>query len=279
MGRSSGLLRERRLQKILEEVRAKGQVNVSELSRHFGVSEVTIRRDLKELARRNLLHRIHGGALPASPLAPEPPVVQRLAQERRWKQAIGRAAANLVHDGESVFLGSGSTTTYVAHYFRTRHQLTVVTNALTVSLVLASVPDITLVVTGGMMRASELSLIGHIAENALREVRVDKVIMGIRALDVEAGLTNDYLPEVMTDRAIIEMADDIIVVADHTKFGKVASAFVAPIDKVTTIVTDTRVPPEMVAQLQARGIRVIQAEPDEESALDIPLPSLLNGLR
>jgi DeoR/GlpR family transcriptional regulator of sugar metabolism len=119
---------------------------------------------------------------------------------------------------------------------------------------LASAEGVTVVITGGMMRPSELSLVGHIAEQSLREVRVDKVILGIRAISLEAGITNDYLPEVMTDRTIIEMAPELIVVADHTKFGKIASAYVAPVDCITTPLT----------RLKHTGIRVIVAEADRK---------------
>lgn len=256
---SDAVFREERLQKILSLAQELGRVSVAEMSHRFGVSEATIRRDLRELAARGLLHRTHGGAvLPALP--PEPPVVHRMLDQQEAKEKIGRAAASLVRDGESVFLGSGSTTAYVARNLVGRNNLTVVTNALNIASLLASAEGITVVLTGGYMRASELSLVGHIAEQSLREVRVDKVIIGMRAVSLEHGLTNDYLPEVMTDRAIIEMSDEIILVADHTKFGKVASAYVAPIERVTTIVTDPDLDAETVGALERMGIHVILAE-------------------
>jgi DeoR/GlpR family transcriptional regulator of sugar metabolism len=111
-----------------------------------------------------------------------------------------------------------------------------------------------------MMRASELSLVGHIAEQSLHEVRVDKVILGMRTISLEAGMTNDYLPEVMTDRMIIEMAPELIVVADHTKFGKVASAYIAPVERITTLVTDVEIDPSLLRRLREAGLRVIVAE-------------------
>jgi DeoR/GlpR family transcriptional regulator of sugar metabolism len=126
----------------------------------------------------------------------------------------------------------------------------VVTNALNVATELASAQGVTVVVTGGMMRASELSLVGHITEQSLREVRVDKVILGMRAISLEEGMTNDYLPEVMTDRTIIEMARELIVVADHSKFGKVASAYVAPVERITTLVTDASTDPGQLVFLE-----------------------------
>jgi DeoR/GlpR family transcriptional regulator of sugar metabolism len=256
-------LKEERHQRIVETVRQNRQVTVAELSCTFGVSDVTIRRDLRELAAQGVLRRAHGGAIAAVPAPPEHPIVQRMSQAETCKACIGRSAAALVSDGESVFIGSGSTAAYVVRNLVSRKDLTVVTNALTVATELATATDVTVVVTGGMMRPSELSLVGHITEQALREVRVDKVLIGMRAISLEAGMTNDYLPEVMTDRTIIEMAPELIVVADHTKFGKVASAYVAPVQRITTLVTDAAADPEVLAPLEELGIRVLVA-PDEE---------------
>ena len=256
----SALLKEERQQLILESVRDNRRATVAALRDRFQVSAVTIRRDLRELAEQGTLQRAHGGACVAPSTMPEPPVVQRMAEAQTYKEAIGRAAAALVSDGESVFIGSGSTTVYVACCLTDRKGLTVVTNALTVASELAAAQDVTVVVTGGMLRASELSLVGHIAELSLQEVRVDKVIIGIPAISLGAGLTNDYLPEVMTDRAIIKMAPELIVVADHTKFGKVYSAYLAPVEHVTTLVTDADADREMLACLGGIGVRVIVAD-------------------
>ena len=257
-------LKEERQQRILETVRQNRQATIAELSSAFEVSDVTIRRDLRELAAQGVLRRAHGGAIAAVPAPPEPPVVQRMTQSETCKACIGRAAAALVSDGESVFIGSGSTTTFVARNLVDRKNLTVVTNALTVATALATAPGVTVVVTGGMMRASELSLIGHITEQALREVRADKIIMGIPAICLEDGLTNDYLPEVMTDRTIIEMATELILVVDHTKFGKVGSAYVAPVKRVTTLVTDWEADSDVLLRYEELGIRVIVADPERE---------------
>jgi len=210
------------------------------------------------------LQRAHGGAVAAAPSAPEMPIVQRISQQREFKEAIGRAAAHLINEKESVFIGSGSTTIFVARHLANRRSLTVVTNALTIAAELAAAPGVTVVVTGGMMRDSELSLIGHIAQQSLQEVRVDKVVVGIPAISLEAGLTNDYLPEVITDRAVINMAPELILVADHTKFGKVASAYLAPLKSISTLVTDSRADRGMLARLEQMGIQIIIAEPNEK---------------
>jgi DeoR/GlpR family transcriptional regulator of sugar metabolism len=260
-------LKEERQQRIVETVRQNRQVTIAELSRAYNVSEVTIRRDLRELAAQGMLRRAHGGAIAVVTAPPEPPVVQRLTQSETYKASIGRAAAALVSDGESVFVGSGSTTVYVVRNLVDRKDLTIVTNALNIATELASAPGVTVVVTGGLMRASELSLVGHITEQSLREVRVDKVVLGMRAISLQAGMTNDYLPEVMTDRTIIAMAPELIVVADHTKFGSVASAYVAPVDRITTLVTDAAADPQTLARLEALGVHVLVAsEGQEETA-------------
>jgi DeoR/GlpR family transcriptional regulator of sugar metabolism len=259
-------LKEERQQLILDTLQENRQVTVAELSRRFDVSQVTIRRDLRELAARGMLRRAHGGAVAVAPAPPEPPVVQRMVQAETCKACVGRAAAALVADGESVFIGSGSTTAYVARYLAHHRNLTVVTNAITVATELASAAGVTIVVTGGVLRASELSLIGHIAEQSLHEVRVDKVIVGMQAISLEEGMTNDYLSEVMTDRTILEMAPELIVVADHTKFGKVASAYIAPVECISTLVTDSGADPEVLSCLEAMGIRVIVAQAEEGAA-------------
>jgi DeoR/GlpR family transcriptional regulator of sugar metabolism len=252
-------LKEERQELILQATQDHGHVTVGELSRSLDVSAVTVRRDLRELAAQGLLHRAHGGAVRESPASPEPPVVQRMGEQDASKARIGRTAAALVSDGESVFIGSGSTTVFVARNLVDRKDLTVVTNALNVAAEFATAGGVTVVVTGGMMRASELSLVGHITEQALREVRVDRVIMGMWAIDLEGGMTNDYLPEVVTDRTIIEMATELVLVADHTKFGKVAAAYVAPVERITTLVTDAQTNQMILTRLQQMGVRVVIA--------------------
>ncbi len=252
-------LKEERQELILKATQDCGHVTVGELSRSLDVSAVTVRRDLRELAARGLLHRAHGGAVRKSPAPLEAPVIQRMGEQDACKACIGREAAALVSDGESVFIGSGSTTVYVARNLVERKELTVVTNALNVAAEFATAGGVTVVVTGGMMRASELSLVGHITEQALREVRVDRVIMGMWAIDLEGGMTNDYLPEVVTDRTIIEMAAELVLVADHTKFGKVAAAYVAPVERITTLVTDAQTNQTILTRLQQMGVRVVIA--------------------
>ena len=248
-----------RLERLLRFVEQRQRVTVAHVCEQFSVSPATARRDLETLAERGEVQRVHGGALALRRAPPELPALQRAADQADAKRRIGQAAAALVADGETVFLSSGTTTLEVAQHLRERRNLTVITNSLLVVNALADTPDITLVGLGGVLRRSEMSMIGHITEQALAEVRADKVILGIRAVDVEHGLTNDYLPETMTDRAILKIGREIIIVADHTKCGRVATAFVAPLTAVTTFITDTETAPEFVAALAERGVRVLRA--------------------
>ncbi len=253
----SGTDRQLQIVRIVEQRR---RISVGELCALFQISEATARRDLEVLALQGKLRRVHGGAISLPEAPPELPILERSDEQSEEKQRIGRLAAGLVSDGETVFLGSGTTVLKAARELRERKNLTVITNSLPVLNVLAGSPAVTVVCLGGVLRDSELSFIGHITEQALAEVRADKVIIGIRAISLEQGLTSDYLPETMTDRAIIRAGREVIVVADHTKFGRVSTAFLAPVGSVHRIVTDAAAPPAEVQELEKSGVPVLIAK-------------------
>lgn len=242
----------------MQVVEAQGRATVGDLARRFGVVEMTIRRDLDELDGQRLLQRIHGGALRLEKRAvAEPPVLERVRQQAGAKQRIARAVAAMVREGETIFLGSGTTTLAVAEALAGHSRLTVVTNALTVAETLAAHPSITVVVVGGFLRHSELSLIGHIAEAALHNIKVSKVIIGMAGIDVEFGLSSEHMQELMTDRAILGISDTIIIVADHTKLGHKAASRTMPVGAATMIVTDSDAPANTVAALRHAGVEVL----------------------
>lgn len=248
-----------RLEQILHIVQEQQYVRVTELSERLGVSEPTIRRDLKKLESMGRVRREHGGVSVVEVALAEPPVVQRSIENREEKQRIGRAAASLIKDGETIFLGSGTTTLEVARALEGKKNLTVITNALNVAYQLAGNENITLIVTGGVVRHSEFSMIGHIVEQTLKDLRADKAIISMRAISLHDGLTNMNPLETMTDRVIVQCACEVILVADHTKFGKVATSIVAPLTAVQKIITDEQTPLDMLEELRALGIQVIQA--------------------
>jgi DeoR/GlpR family transcriptional regulator of sugar metabolism len=202
---------------------------------------------------------VHGGAIPSQKAILESTILQRSTEQKDEKQRIGRLAASLIADGEVVFLGSSTTVLEVAKNLRQRSNLTVLTNSLHVINIFADLPEINLVSLGGILRKSELSFIGHIAEKSLVEVRADKVFFGVRALSLEHGLTNDYLPETLTDRAILGIGGQVIIVTDYTKFGRVSTAFLAPLDAIHTLVTDDRAPKDHLLALEKLGVQVMLA--------------------
>jgi DeoR family transcriptional regulator, aga operon transcriptional repressor len=247
-----------RQNQIVDLLLRKERVTVTDICKTFSISEATARRDLDTLAEQGLLQRVHGGAIPVRRATPESPILDRHQEQAEEKKRIGRGAAELVKNGETIFLGSGTTVLEVAKYLRERRGLTIITNSLPVINLLRGRPNISIVVLGGLLRDSELSFIGHITEQALAEVRADMVIIGIRGLSLESGMTNDYLPETLTDRAILSIGGKVIVVADHTKCGVISTAFVAPLSSLDTLVTDDKTDPDFITALQQQGIRILQ---------------------
>jgi len=249
------LARHTQIRAIVEQT---GAATVAELNARLSVSEATIRRDLDELARRGLLRRTHGGAVRAGDYEQEPPLHQRETEQRAEKERIGRRAAALVTDGRTVFLGSGTTVQAMLPHLLDRHNLTVITNSLPVVNALAG-RAVELIVAGGLFRGRELSLIGHLAEAAIRELRADLVFMGMRGIDPLRGFTSDYLPEALTDRAILQIAPRRVILADHSKFGRAGAVFLAPVTAVEVIISDSALEPATAAALREKGLEVILA--------------------
>jgi DeoR family transcriptional regulator of aga operon len=255
IGAFSNYERQRQITRLLER---NGRLSVAQICEQFRVSEATARRDLEVLSEQGHAQRVHGGAILARQAAPEEPILRRSREQEQEKERIGRATAALIQDGETVFLGSGTTVLQVAQHLALR-DLTVITNSLPVINLMAEKENITLIALGGSLRDSELSFIGHITEQSLAEVRADTVIIGTRAISLEQGLTNDYLPETLTDRAILNAGRKIIILADHTKCGVVSTAFLAPLTAMHTLVTDDDTDPEFIAALRVQGIEVLVA--------------------
>ncbi len=248
-----------RQQNILTYLSRQKRISVAEICDMFSVSEATARRDLEELTEQNHLQRVHGGAISLRQAPPELPILQRESEQSQEKKRIGLAAASLVQDGDTVILGSGSTTLEVARNMQDRNNLTVITNSLPVMNLFSGLPHIDLIALGGILRDSELSFIGHITEQALEEIYADKVILGVHALDIEKGLTNDFLPEAMTDRAIIKSGSQVILVVDHSKINTVSVAYLAPIKSIHKLVTDQKTDEDFINKIIELGIEVILA--------------------
>lgn len=248
-----------RQKQILSLLSQQGRLSVAEIVAQFSISEATARRDLETLASQGKAQRVHGGVIAVEQAPPELPILERENEQADEKARIGRVAARLVANNETVFLGSGTTVLEIARNLRDHKNLTVITNSLPVLNILSGNKEITVVSLGGMLRDSELSFIGHITEQALVEVRADKVFMGTRGVSLEHGLTNDYLQETLTDRAILKSGRDVMIVADHTKVNRVATVLLAPLTSMHTFVTDSKADKKFVQALNRQGIQVLMA--------------------
>lgn len=244
-------------ERIIEFVRLHGTATVEALSGEIGVGPSTIRRNLHRLSEDRRLVRMYGGAtMAARPVGGSPARTTRALAE---KQRIAVAAAGLVRDGQTIAVTSGSTAVEFAHQLVDRMDLTVITNSLDVAMVLLDRDGIQLVVLGGVVRPGMHSLLGHLTEQACREMRADTMYMGIGAISLARGLMNDYLPEIMTDRVLRSIATSVVVMADSGKFELVAPALVFGLDEVDVIVTDSGLRADILEDLTARDIRVIVA--------------------
>lgn len=240
-------------------MRSNGSASVSELTRTLNISPATIRRDLRWLAEQGLVVRTYGGA--TMPAGPGLRTVEPMAAAR--KRAIGRAAAGLIEDGETVVIGSGTTALEVARGLIGRRDLTVVTNTLDAVQVLLDQPGIDLIVLGGAVRPNMHSLLGHLTELCARELRADVLVMGIAAFDAAHGLTSDHMPEILTDRALRTMARRVIVVAESMKYGRVEPAFVLPMGETDVLVTDSELPSEAREVIEALGVSIVLAPAED----------------
>lgn len=250
-----------RHQAILNLLEEHGEVRVADLCQRFGVSEMTIRRDLSELERAGLLRRVHGGAVSARGRSYEPPFLSRANEHLEQKQRIGQLAASLIHDGDSIALDVGTTTLEIARALKARENLnlTVLTASLHIATLLANTPGIRLILAGGILRPGELSMVGHIAERTFREFYVDKLFLGVGGLSLEAGLTEFNLEDALVKQAMLKTAKERIVVADSSKLGRVAFTLIAPLSEVHTLITDSNADATLLQQLREAGLRILLA--------------------
>ena len=257
------MLARQRQAKILERVREDGAVRVADLVRELGVSDMTVRRDLETLDDRGLLEKVHGGATAVEGSALfEPTFAAKSTLQQGEKDAIASAAAALVEPGMAIAVSAGTTTYALAQQLVDIPRITVVTNSIQVSDVLHHIgrPDQTIILTGGVRTPSE-ALVGPFAVAALRTVHVDLVFMGVHGMDPHSGFTCPNLLEAETDRALIEAARRLIVVADHTKWGVIGISSIARLDQADIVVTDRGLDREARAVLQGSVKRLVVADP------------------
>ncbi|MER6618329.1 DeoR/GlpR family DNA-binding transcription regulator [Streptomyces xantholiticus] len=253
MSDNQNLLAEQRRALILDEVRRRGGVRVNELTRRLNVSDMTVRRDLDALARQGVVEKVHGGAVPVAEASThEPGFEAKSALELSAKEDIARAAARLVMPGSAIALSGGTTTYALAHHLLEVPDLTVVTNSVRVADVFHAAQQpgaaggrrpgaATVVLTGGVRTPSD-SLVGPVADQAIRSLHFDVLFLGVHGISVEAGLSTPNLAEAETNRRLVRAARRVVVVADHTKWGTVGLSSFAELAEVDTLVTDAGLP-------------------------------------
>ena len=243
--------------KILEILEEKGQVGIPEMSKLFKVSEVTIRNDLEQLEQKNLLIRTRGGALKIQRVGTDYNLNLKSKKRRAEKEKIGAKAAELIKDGETIILDSGTTTMEVAANLGNFKNLTVITNALNIAGALIDFPDIKVIVPGGTLRRNSISLIGAIAEQAIQNYYCDKLFIGVDGIDTEHGISTPNPEEAQLNKLMIKNSKELIVVTDSSKFLKRSFVLISGIEDVDTIITDSGIPDKEYKKLITMGKKVI----------------------
>jgi DeoR/GlpR family transcriptional regulator of sugar metabolism len=251
------MLTSQRKHHILKVLKREGQVVAKTLSHELGLSEDTIRRDLRELAQEGLLQRVHGGALPASPAVADFAGRQRLSSEA--KQAIGRVAAAMIQPGQVVILDGGTTTLQLARHLPPDLQATVVTHSPTIAVALAEHPTVEVVIIGGRLFKHSVVAVGAAAIEAISRIRVDTYFMGVTGIHPEVGLTTGDLEEAHIKRALCACAAETIVLASADKLNAASPYVIGPLSAVSGMVIERGVPEEATAAYVRLGVPVTRA--------------------
>jgi DeoR/GlpR family transcriptional regulator of sugar metabolism len=248
---------EERRHEILRQVGQHGRVSVAELSRHFGVSEVTIRSDLQALAEGNLVVRTHGGAVPATRGLYDLSLATRRQRQVQEKGRIGQAGAALVADGDAIFLDSSSTALAIAAYLKDLRHLTIITNGLAVAQEMLDAPNVMVVMVGGTLRRDTASLVGTDGLEMLRKYNIQKGFFGAHGISLVEGLTDVSADEAEVKRPLVAVCRQVIAVLDATKWGQVGLASFAHVEQLHSVITDRYAPADLVEQVRSLGIEVV----------------------
>jgi DeoR family fructose operon transcriptional repressor len=253
------MLTEQRRQQIVNAVNqtSNGAIQVIELSDRFGVSGMTIRRDLEYLEKQGLLHRVHGGAVSRIEGLTAAPFTERRKEFSRAKAQIGALAAQYIHDGDQIILDSGTTTLQIARNLSKHQNLTIVTNSISICTVMSRITQGRVIVLGGELRMEEECMVGSVAAQQVSQYSVDKVFISAAGFSLAKGATDVYFPEVEVKQAMIRAAREVILVADSSKWQADRLIRIAQIHDFHTIITDDGLPQAAIDTLCANQIEVI----------------------
>lgn len=252
-----------RRNKILSLLAEKRSVLVQDMSKLFGVSEETIRRDFNDLEKKGLLVRTHGGAVLTDDSRLESPLEVREGINIAGKDVIGRRAAQMVQDNDTIILDASTSALYVAKHIKDKKGLTVITNAERIIMELSSCDDITLISTGGILRKKSLSYVGKMAQNVIKNYYANKLFFSCKGFSPKRQLTDSNEQESEIRKTMIECSEQVIFLCDHTKFNKVGYVTTASIDKIHYIITDKPFPKEWDGAFYDETVSIICAKPNE----------------
>jgi len=239
---------------ILNKLDANGLVEINALVEELAVSGMTIRRDLIELEKEGLLRRVHGGAVNSRGRSYEPALRVRSSRNIQAKQKIGKYAAELVEEGDAIALDVGSTTMEIAKNLPSSYNLTILTSSLLIANELYNQPLFRVVLSGGIIRREEGSLIGDLAVSAYKGLYIDKLFLGLGGIGKGVGLTEYNWEDVLVKKAMIKSAKEIYVVADSSKFNRTAFVSIANFDEIHHLITDRMPEKEILSELQNAGV-------------------------
>lgn len=245
-----------RYDKIVQLVNERGSIRVTELSELCQVTEETIRRDLDRLEQAGRLRRSHGGAVSVKDQQPEIPYFEREITQADEKKRIAEEAVKLIQPKDRILLDASSTAWYMAASMPDI-PLTVLTNSIKVAMELSSKEKIEVISTGGILASRSLSYVGPLAERSLDTYHVDKAFFSCKGVHLERGISESNELQARIKHKMVGMADQVILLADSSKFGVQAFTHVADLSDVDTIITDGRLSPELLSQLQEKQISII----------------------
>jgi len=240
------VLAQQRQDRILTELRRAGAVRVADLTELLDVSDMTIRRDLELLAADGVARKVHGGAVLAGRVGFEPGFAAKSQLAQPVKRAIAERAAALIEPGAAIGISAGTTTWALARHVASMPGITVLTNSTTVADVITAIDSahqVSVILTGGV-RTPSSALVGPVADRAIASMHVDLLFLGVHGMDSRAGFTTPNLAEATTDRAFVESARDVVVLADSSKWAVVGLADIGPLSLARTVITDDGLPRE-----------------------------------
>lgn len=241
---------------IADNLRVRGVVSVGDMAEALGTTEITVRRDLRAMAKDGLLVRARGGAVLPSTVGHEPSYSEKAHQAGAEKASIARLAVEMITPGDSILLGPGTTTLALARLLGDINELTVVTNSLLVAQALMSAPKVEVILTGGTLRRSIHALVGPAAEDSVRALRASKTFLSGNGFTAERGLSTPSPLVAATDRAFAGAAQQVVVLADHTKIGQDTMCQTVPVARMHTLITDSGADPAVLAAIREAGVDV-----------------------